>query len=86
MVDVRTAVEAARRYLDNLGDLFGFPDSLQLEEIEVSPDEKYWLITMGYNRKLEEDVFGNPRQERHYKVLRVNRETGQVEAIKIREL
>lgn len=100
-INVRQAVEIARNHFESVKDLFGQQiNDIRLEEIEFTEDEKYWLITIGFNRKLEErprskdepfdalrDAFKMPyRYDREYKTLEVNAETGQVKAIKIRAL
>ena len=92
MIDVKNAVQAAVQYC---GQLFGnISNRLQLEEVELSDDEKHWFITVGY------DDPGTPRDEvmlgalqgfprigpeRKYKVVDVDAETGKVKAVKMRQ-
>jgi hypothetical protein len=46
MVDVRSAVVAARQHFSSLQDLIGLnTEDLRLEEAELSEDKKHWLIT-----------------------------------------
>jgi len=48
-IDVRKAVVATINYLESFKDLMGsgFED-LRLEEVELSEDKQYWLITLGF--------------------------------------
>lgn len=90
MIDIRTAVNAANRYLTSLQDVMG--NSLQdvrLEEVELSDDHKFWLVTLGFdtvakNRTALDMQLRGP--QRDYKLFRVNAETGEVEAMKIRKV
>lgn len=90
MVDVTSAVMSARNYLQNIQHLLENPlENLRLEEVELTEDEQYWLITLGY------DITGKPEtlpqmfgpsanQNREYKLFRINSDDGKVEAMKIR--
>lgn len=93
-IDVRTAVNEAMTYFEEIKDLFGNDISdLRLEEIELTEEEKYWLITISFNRKIDKkieqmnplikmpDIF-----EREYKTWEVDAETGKVKSIKMRVL
>jgi len=57
MIDVKVAVRRARNYLmemvaEGLIDLA--PEAaVSLEEVELTQDEKYWLVTLGYDTKRE---------------------------------
>lgn len=92
MIDVTSAVQLAVKYC---GELFGnISNRLQLEEVELSDDEKHWLITVGYDEPgtsqsavmLEiHQGFAPRRQERKYKVVDVDAETGKVKAVKMRQ-
>ncbi len=100
MIDVRAAVTAAYEYMKSIQDLMGNPlDDLRLEEVELSNDKSFWLITLGFERPVK--ARKSPLQElipasavpsstslyqREYKQFKVNSQTGEVEAMKIREL
>lgn len=83
------AVETAREYMiraygRNL-------EGLQLEETEISDDDRYWLITLGFLRDAPNTsgVFVTaypPNKERVYKVVTLDARTGDVKSMKIREL
>jgi len=76
MLDVKQAVEKAQRYLKTLYRNKGFLN-LMLEEVELSSDDRYWLVTLGWDL----DVMGTRRT---YKVFKIDAETGEVISMKIR--
>jgi hypothetical protein len=76
MVDVKEAAKTASDYLAGLYSLDAW-DDLRLEEVELTEDEKYWLITLSY-----QDKKMIPR--RQYKIFKINAETGKVQSMKIR--
>ncbi|MFN6485118.1 MULTISPECIES: hypothetical protein [unclassified Nostoc] len=99
MIDVKTAVNAAYQYIKSIQDMMGSSlEDLRLEEVELSEDKSFWLITLGF------DIPKNPPKsrlddlippsltstlvlyEREYKLFKVNSQTGEVEAMKIREV
>jgi hypothetical protein len=96
LVDVRTAVGAAWNYVQQLVDLLLEPgqkiEGLRLEEAELSEDKQYWSITLGFDRPIarHRDLLSqydlNPKYEREYRIFKVNAQTGEVQAMKIREL
>jgi hypothetical protein len=81
MIGVQRAVAAARDFASDLLDeekLAG----ITLEEVELSTDERFWLVTLGFptlGRWSELAGAG-----RDYKVFRVDAETGTVSSMKIR--
>ncbi|NEQ36783.1 MAG: hypothetical protein F6K40_11040 [Okeania sp. SIO3I5] len=87
-IDVRGALLAAKKYLQSLRGLLEYEiKDLRLEEVELSEDRKYWLITLGFLTITpgEEESFFS-KKERDYKVFKINAETSEVESMKIREL
>lgn len=92
MLSVKEAVEAAENWVREL-----YPKKelqhLRLEEVELSSDDRYWRITLGWVEPavrentlaaaLTKDVQRLPRV---YKTLEVNAETGRVKSMKIREV
>lgn len=93
-IDVKSAVTAALEYLNFLQEKISNElQEVRLEEVELSDDKKYWLITLGYdvpvrNRNSLERIMPSysPTYRREYKLFKVNSETSQVEAMKIREV
>ena len=93
MVDVKSAISAARDYIKEVQPLLDDPlENLKLEEVELTEDEKHWLITLGYDKTSKPDevpeflppAFQRPLRE--YKLFRINYDSGQVEAMKIRRV
>jgi hypothetical protein len=81
MLDVKQAVDIASQYLIAL-----FADkaisNIQLEEVELSEDEKHWLITLSFTES--QQILFPPRKS--YKLFKINADTGQVQSMKIREV
>ncbi len=98
VVDVRSAAITAKNYFQSLTDLVDEHQNLRLEEVELSEDKNYWLITLGFDshnkqyihpalKKLNiDDMVIYPNYQRQYKIFKINTETGEVESMKIREL
>lgn len=95
MIDLRNAVKAAYDYLRSLQDMMGHQlENLRLEEVELSEDKNFWLITLGFdgnfiiNNSMAVAALGMSTQERRreYKLFKVNSQSGEVEAMKIRQL
>lgn len=99
MIDVK---EAAKKAAEFFGNLYGdqqYSDVL-LEEVELTDDERHWLITLSYayetpasllDKVIEQSttspVFSPPKQKpRKYKLFKVDAANGNVEAMKIRSL
>ncbi|HZV34915.1 MAG TPA: hypothetical protein VFB72_10115 [Verrucomicrobiae bacterium] len=90
-VDVRQAANAAADYFKML-----FPNvgKFSLEEVELSDDEHFWWITLGFEThdrdfrpnwaKNLEELYGKPRTK--YKRFKVDSRTGRVVAMKIPQL
>ena len=67
---------------------------LQLEEVELSEDGRFWLITLGYDDPaatstvlsdlVKTTAVLRPRPLRKYKIVRVDAESGRAVAVKIR--
>lgn len=96
LVDVRSAVGAARNYLQQVTDLLLDPvqeiKGLRLEETELSEDKQYWLITLGFDRPVDahrdplQSIGVSRKYEREYRIFKIDAQTGEVQAMKIREL
>lgn len=60
-VDLRSAVESVRNYVADFKDILGNNlDNLLIEETELSEDQKFWLITIGFDREVD------PKREKTY--------------------
>lgn len=93
MVTVKEAVQAAEDWVRELipkADL----KHLRLEEVQLSDDERYWHITLGWVEPAFREstavgaIFSNEMRilPRVYKTLEVDAETGAVKSMKIREV
>lgn len=71
----KEAAEVAAKYLAELKDMNRL--DISIEEIELSSDEDYWLITLGHPRSF----LGTAKE---YKVIKVDAETGEVLSMKMR--
>ena len=92
-IDVKQAVSASVQFVKNLysDEVFG----LQLEEVELSDDEQYWFVTVGFFREDPNKTMAinpvNPfrvvedKAIRVYKVVKVDALSGKPLSMKIRE-
>jgi hypothetical protein len=92
MIDVKEAVKIALDYLGKLYDV-QLQDIL-LEEVELSHDEKFWYVTMGFSRPIlspidpfrsgVSGIMPPQKYQREYKVFQIDSATGQVRSMKMR--
>jgi hypothetical protein len=85
MIDVKQAAQSASNFIVALYSDQTISD-VRLEEVEVSDDEKYWLITLSFLVQFPGGIVALPVVRRQYKILKVDRQTGNVLSMKIREL
>ena len=89
MIDVKDAFESAKKYFK---DMYG--ESIQgvaLEEVELSDDESYWYITIGYMDSsqlvgptgYQFSPFGPGRA---YKIFKIDANNGKVMSMKVRNI
>jgi len=85
MLDVKEAAQRASDYFASL-----FPKDLaanaRLEEVELTDDGQYWLITLGFPVSDTLGFFGVTRTPRDYKQFKIDAETGKVVSMKIRNV
>jgi hypothetical protein len=84
MIPIKEAFRAATEFAQ---ELYGTERVVvTLEEVEHSPDERDWLITLGFaNRAMNPLVeLAGANVRRDYKIFRVDGETGEVRSMKIR--
>jgi hypothetical protein len=92
-IDVKEAVRKSVAYFLKLYPKLGTGANVMLEEVEISEDGSYWIVTVGYDMQRHaseltgnlRDVFG-PKVVRHYKVFKVDAKTGRIISMKIRSL
>jgi len=75
-----TAKDAAKAAAAYFRDITDYQGPLNLEEVELTPDEKYWLITLAYEEPKDFSFMGAKK----YKLLEVDTSTGEVVSMKIR--
>ncbi len=81
MISVKEAAEKAAEYFTALYD--NQFKNILLEEVELK--ERYWLITLGYDRPSPLPQFSR-KGPRAFKVFKVDNKTGEVMSMKIREV
>ena len=86
MVSIKQAVQVAE---NALADLYDSPDGVQLEEVGLSDDEKYWRITLSFlaprdSRLSISGALAERLRERQYKTLEINRQTGEFHGMTMR--
>ena len=84
--EAKRASEAAWEYFHGLFPSISSRD-VDLEEVELLPDGKHWLVTLSYQEMRKKslelpDFLRVPRQK--FKVFKVNRSTGVVVSMKMR--
>ncbi len=82
MMDVKQAAKLASEYFSGLYADQGV-SNVQLEEVELTEDGKYWLITLSYPVQSEAGAIFLRRQ---YKIFKIDTETGEVLSMKIRKV
>ncbi len=82
MLDVKEAAQKASEYFAALYADQGV-SKVQLEEVELTDDGKYWLITLSY--PMVPAIVSFP-PKRQYKVFKIDAKTGEVKSMKIRKV
>lgn len=100
-IDLRKAVKNVQDYIVEFNDILeNNLEGVMVEETELSEDEKYWLITVGFNRQIDPreqnlspltggilSTVGKPASmRRDYKIFKVDSSTGEVVSMKIYKL
>jgi hypothetical protein len=92
MVDVKQAVSRAMSYLKELYPIEQFKDVL-LEEVDLSEDNEYWNVTIGFTRR-QDTTSGGPMAtligqssefKREYKVFQIDSKTGDLRSMRGRK-
>ena len=93
MITLEEAVNAAKVFLAAIDATEKLQD-LRVEEVDTTHAGD-WEITLGFHRKLDLSVYGNSplgmaspilRENRVYKTILVDKETGKAKKLKIREI
>jgi hypothetical protein len=92
MVDVKQAVAKAMDYLKDMYQIDQFKD-VMLEEVDLSEDNKYWNVTIGFTRR-QESTSGGPMAtligqstefKREYRVFQIDAESGDLRSMRSRK-
>jgi hypothetical protein len=87
-IPARAAASASATYLAEIVDI-PKPKS-RVEEVELTDDGRYWLITLSYEAPVETTPFMGTTVstggDRQYKVFKVDAKTGEVLSMRIREI
>ena len=81
------AQDAAKIAVEYYREVTGDYNQPAVEEVEISEDNKYWLITLGVRRS-PGDTISNlyGKTEVEYKVFKIDSQNGNVLSMKIREV
>ena len=82
-IDAKKAASIALEYLEDL-----FPDNsgYELEEIDSSDDERYWIITIGMTDSTSPTLTTLSGKAKKYKEVKIDSKTGNVKSVKIRKV
>ncbi len=92
MVDVKEAAGKAMDYLKDMYQIDQFKDVL-LEEVDLSEDNKFWNVTIGFTRP-QESTSGGPMAtligqsaefKREFKVFQIDSENGALRSMRTRK-
>ena len=83
MLDVKEAARKAAEYFTALYS-DNAPAHVRLEEVELTDDGQYWLITLSYPRSGLSQIIGDGPRE--YKLFKIRADTGEVKSMKIRKI
>lgn len=92
MVDVKEAVGKAMDYLKDMYRIDQFKDVL-LEEVDLSEDNKFWNVTIGFTRR-QESTSGGPMAtligqstefKREFKIFQIDAENGALRSMRSRK-
>jgi len=65
----------------------GSYSNLALEEVELSSDEEFWLITLGFTPPANNLIaLAGANVKREYKIFKIKSESGNVISMKIRSI
>lgn len=91
-MDVKEAVGKAMDYLKDMYQIDQFKDVL-LEEVDLSEDNKFWNVTIGFTRPQESTSGGpmatligqSPEFRREFKVFQIDSENGALRSMRTRK-
>ena len=88
-IPLKTAVSNAKEFIWELYGIYEIKDVL-VEEVEFSESANQWLITIGFAQKKEKDknslIMPEREEDRKYKTVHIDAESGKPISMKIREI
>jgi hypothetical protein len=92
MIDAKQAVKMAMEYLKDMYNTKEFKD-IMLEEVELSEDNQYWNVTIGFTRRQVTTAEGpmaslvGPTEafKREFRVFKIDAKNGIVRSMKIKK-
>lgn len=85
--------DAVRTAASHLQELYPHAQDILLEEVELSDDDRYWSVTLSFTEELSGAARPGKvmahmggRHSKYYKIIKIDRATGKVRSVKIREL
>ncbi|MDT3740874.1 MAG: hypothetical protein RO257_15400 [Candidatus Kapabacteria bacterium] len=80
--------EAAQKAIEYLENFYDETKNILLEEVELTDDNKFWLITLSYDSKLPMSALDIAvgKNNRSYKIFEVSTTKGEVKSMKIRKI
>ncbi len=89
MIDVKEATNIAADFVNALYSQEQLTNGM-LEEVELSDDDAYWYITLGFNHITSGthpiEPIRIPQTQRIYKTVKIDTETGQPRAMKNKDV
>lgn len=90
MIDVKEAVQIAQDYIRGLYNQDEIRD-LALEEVELSDDNKFWIVTIGFTKQMSQplnpmEAMSGPKFSRFQKELKIDTESELVRSMKNKKL
>ena len=83
-MDVKEAIENA---IEHFKKFYPNVEKVQLEEVEITDDDKYWNIVLSYENKETTPLsYLQVGQQRTFKVFKIDANTGKVRSMKIRNI
>ena len=82
-MDLRKATELSVQYLQSF---FPTAERIQLEEVDITDDDRYWNITLSYEAEEMGQGYLVLGKVRKYKIFKVDTYTGEIRSMKIRDM
>lgn len=85
MIDVKQAAQSASTFINGLysGEMVS---DVRLEEVELSEDGKFWMITLSFPLPSSLGIVYLGGGGRQYKLFKIDADTGEVLSMKIRDV